>query len=270
MNINISSDREEVLTKNDIKVIDSFLTEEFIKLLRQENVKNILVVGEEIEKYVETFHTNGINAVGFKNSTELNKTIETPSEWVLSFGENIYSQLEDNLISKIHIHNTHGIIFSSKIGEKDSLTEENNKHFFSKIRNLGYVHDIEFESKIRNIANVQLLNNTITVFRKVYNYNQGDYFLCLLYNKPDHLNRFIIELPNIHDIGGYKNNYRNYFNGCTKQDFMIDIGANIGLSACPILSIGNRVVCFEPEPLNIEMLQYIKKYNNYENMYIEN
>jgi len=132
-----------------------------------------------------------------------------------------------------------------------------------KIQKLGYIQDFDVEH------NMKKFNKTVMVFRKVYNYYQGNHFLSLVYNKPEHLNEYIIRLPKAYYISDYKERYRSYFNKCTKQDFMIDIGANIGLSACPILALGNRVVCFEPESLNHEILKNVKQINNYENMYIE-
>lgn len=246
---------------------DSILAKGFVDFFKRETVKKIGVVGRGMGKYICAFQTNDIDTVGFENSNELNKATETPFDWVMSFGEFVSPQSEDSFLANIHTNNTHGIVLSCEI--KDGLMEQSYTEFLSKIRDLGYIHDIEVEKKMRKMTTVSSLKNTIMVFRKVYNYNQNGYFLCLAYNKPVHLDDNIRRLPNTYNIGGYSAHYRSFFNKSTKQDFMIDIGANMGLSACPILAMGNRVVCFEPESLNHEMLQHIKKYNHYENMYIE-
>jgi len=44
---------------------------------------------------------------------------------------------------------------------------------------------------------------------------------------------------------------------------MIDIGANIGLSAFPVASLGHPVICFEPTEVNIELLSVGIACNNF-------
>jgi len=58
--------------------------------------------------------------------------------------------------------------------------------------------------------------------------------------------------------------YRGYFNACNFADYMIDVGVNIGLSAFPVASIDHRVVCFEPVPVNVELLQLGIMKNHFE------
>ena len=253
------------------------LAKGLVNYLKQENARNVTVIGCNMEKYAETFKMNNIHT-DIRYNSDMNKLSQQhdstgklykPVEWVISLGEYVSPQSEDSFLEYIHNNNTYGVILSYIIEGKEDLTDLHRVDVFSKMYDLGYIHDIESEHKLRNISTVACLQHAIMVFRKAYNYKQDNYSLCLMYNKPEHLNTHIMRLPETHNIGDYTRLYRNYFKNCTKDDFMIDIGANMGLSACPILSLGNRVVCFEPEPLNHEMLQYIKKYNNYKHMYIE-
>jgi len=248
---------------------DLSLANGLVDYLRQENARNVTVIGCNMEKYAETFKMNNIHT-DIRYHSVMNKLSQQPVEWVISLGEYVSPQSEDSFLEYIHNNNTYGVILSYIIEGKEDLTDLHSVGVCSKMYDLGYIHDIESEHKLRNMSTVACLKHTIMVFRKAYNYTQDNYSLCLMYNKPEHLNSHIMRLPETHDIGCYTTIYRNYFKNCTKDDFMIDIGANMGLSACPILSLGNRVVCFEPEPLNHEMLQYIKKYNKYNHMYIEN
>lgn len=208
---------------------DSILAEGFVDFFRRENVKNIVVVGPGMGKYIDKFQTNDIHTVVFENSIEWNQ----PTEWAITFLGNVSP--EDSFLANIHTHTTHGIVLSCE--RNDGWTEQ---EFRSKIRDLGYIHDIDVEQNMRNMSTVSSLKNTLMVFRKVYNYNQGGYSLCLVYNKPVHLNDNIRGLPNTYGIADYKERYRRYFHTCTNQDFMIDIGANMGLSACPILAMGEQ------------------------------
>jgi FkbM family methyltransferase len=67
-----------------------------------------------------------------------------------------------------------------------------------------------------------------------------------------------------HAIGDYVDRYRGYLTGAPSDAFAIDVGANIGLSAFPIASLGRRVVAFEPEPDNLEGLRAGVERNGFE------
>jgi FkbM family methyltransferase len=240
--------------------------------------------------YVKTFQQNGIHAMGFDgnpNTPELTSNVckvldlsvpnqfDTPFDWVMSLevGEHLPKQFEDVFVQNLHNNNKYGIVLSWAIkgqGGHGHFNEQNNDYIKSKLYELGYINDVESERALRKNSTFNWFKNTIMVFRKIYYYRQDNYNLCLVHNKPEHLNNHIINLPNIYNIGSYTRDYRKYFENSEKTNFMIDIGANMGLSACPVLSLGYKVVCFEPELLNIEILQRIKEKNNYENMFIEN
>jgi FkbM family methyltransferase len=191
----------------------------------------------------------------------------------LEVGEHLPAHFEDIFIQNLHNNNKYGIVLSWAVkgqGGHGHFNEQNNDYIKSKIGALGYIIDIENENKLRQDSTLHWFKNTIMVFRKKYYYKQDNYNLCLLYNKPEHLNSNIVQLPNTYNIGSYIDDYRKYFNSSEKSKFMIDIGANMGLSACPVLSMGHKVVCFEPELLNIEILKSVKIQNNFDNMFIEN
>ena len=213
-----------------------------VTFFKNENVKSLLHIGDN--NYFEKMKEININ-YSFLNKIDKCQTYNTRMEWVLLF------DIEDNYINYIHNFNRYGIL----------LYFDTSNFNLEKILHLGYIRDAEYEN---------YFNNKFIILRKKYYFSQYHYNLCLLYNKPSNLNNFINNYPKIEFIGSYFNDYRKYFINCNKNDFMIDIGANIGLSSCPILSLGNRVVCFEPEFLNYEILKCVKKYNNYENMFIEN
>jgi len=212
-----------------------------IQILKNENVKNLGVFDKIIKNDILT-NINDINIT----IIDLYQVLESINlfDWIMLL-ENDNERNEDIIINNLY-NNKYGIILNPNM--------KNYEHIKTKLCTVGYI--------------VSSDNNMI--FRKIYNYRIENYSLCLLYNKPEHLNDYIKALPNIYDIGNYRQQYRDYFINSKTNDFMIDIGANIGLSSCPILSLGNRVVCFEPESLNYEILKYIKKYNNYNNMFIEN
>jgi len=271
-------------------VYDNSLGVSLIHFFNTENVKSLVDFGCGMGNYVKTFQTNNINAIGFDgnpNTPELTNNLcrvldlsvptkfDEPFDWVMSLevGEHLPPQFEDIFINNLHNNNKYGIVLSWAIegrGGHGDYNNRNNDYIKSKICELGYINDIESENKLRKDSSLSWFKKTIMVFRKTYYYKQDNYNLCLLYNKPENLNNNIIQLPNTYDIGNYIYDYRKYFNNSEKTKFMIDIGANIGLSACPILSLGYKVVCFEHELLNVEILKNIKKNNNFDNMIIEN
>ena len=266
-------------------VYDSGLGNSLIKFLKIEKIQNIVNLNCGLGKYIQILQQNNITAMGFDsnpNTPQLTNNLcytlnlsvpiqfNKQFDWVLTLETREYShsnsQFENIFINNLHNNNKYGIILSWP----EAQNGQNNYYIKSKICKLGYINDIESENKLREDSTLDIFKNSIMVFRKIYYYNQDNYKLCLLYNKPENLNDNIIYLPNTFKIGNYVYDYRKYFNGAEKTKFMIDVGANIGLSACPILSLGYRVICFEPELLNIEILKCIKEKNNYDNMFIEN
>ena len=265
---------------------DSPLGDSLTNFLKTENVNSVADFGCGMGDYVKTFKSNNINASGFDgnpNTPELTNYLcnvldlsvphrfDTQFDWIMSLevGEHLPQQFEDIFIHNLHNNNKYGIILSWAVkgqGGHGHYNEQNNDYIKSKICELGYINDVESENKLRNDSTLPWFKNTIMIFRKKYYYNQDNYNLCLLYNKPENLNANILQLPTIHNIGSYTNDYRKYFNNIEKTKFMIDIGANIGLSACPVLSLGYKVFCFEPELLNVEILNCVKEKNNYDNM----
>jgi len=271
-------------------VHDSSLASGLTSFFKTENVTSLVDFGCGMGNYVKTFQENNINAIGFDgnpNTPELTnnlckvldlsvpKKFDQPFDWVMSLevGEHLPPRFEDIFIHNLHNNNKYGIVLSwarKGQGGHGHFNEQNNDYIKSKICGLGYINDIECENKLRSDSTLHWFKNTIMVFRKNYYYKQDNYNLCLLYNKPENLNSNITQLPNIHNIGSYTNDYRKYFINSEKTKFMIDIGANIGLSACPVLSLGHTVICFEPELLNVEILKCVKEKNRYDNMFIEN
>jgi len=269
---------------------DSDLGNSLTHLFKYENVKNLVDFGCGLGNYVKTFQQNNINAIGFDGNPNtpiltnnlckvldlsVPKQFDEKFDWVMSIdvGHHLPSQFEDIFIHNLHNNTKYGIVLSWAIEGQNGLHHvncRNNDYIKSKICELGYVNDTESENKLRKDSTLSCFKNTIMVFRKIYYYKQDNYNLCLLYNKPENLNSYIEQLPNISNIGSYTQNYRKYFNNSEKTNFMIDIGGHIGLAACPILSQGYKVVCFEPELLNVEILKYVKEKNHYDNMYIEN
>ena len=265
MSIHSNGDCEGLEARRQHKYDDS-LGVSLTHFFKNENVNSVLGFGCGMGNYVKTFRENNINAVGFDgkpNNLPNVLDVSVPIQFVQQFdwiialeaGEHLPEQSEDIFIQNLHNNNKYGIVLSW------ALNGQNND-IKSKICELGYINDIESENNLRN-------DSTMMVFRKKYYYKQDNYNLCLLYNKPENLNSNITKLPNVFDIGNYIGDYRKYFNS-DKNKFMIDIGANIGLSACPVLSLGHKVVCFEPELLNVEILKNVKNNNHFDNMFIEN
>lgn len=95
-----------------------------------------------------------------------------------------------------------------------------------------------------------------------------DYYLCWYENEPENLKSYIpaARAGKPVRIGDYVQQYRDYFESCDPADYMIDVGANIGLSAFPVASVNHRVVCFEPAPVNVELLQQGITKNEFENI----
>jgi len=249
------------------RVYDSSFGESLVKFFKTENIASLADLGCGKGCYAKKLQEHNINTVGFDgnlNNLSVQKIFDGPFDWAiyLEVSKTLPPQFEDIFIQNLHDSNRFGILLC--------WDGENSDYIKSKICELGYINDIEIENEFRKSSSLDCFKNTIMVFRKIYYYEQYNYNLCLLHNKPEHLNYNIEQLPNIYNIGNYTNDYRKYFNDSKSENFMIDIGANMGLSACPILSLGHKVVCFEPELLNVEILKRIKEKNNYDNMIIEN
>ena len=95
-----------------------------------------------------------------------------------------------------------------------------------------------------------------------------EYKICWHYDQPRNLRKLIplVKENNKVTIGNYCTHYRGFFRQRNSAEFMIDIGANIGLSAFPVASLGHKVVCFEPTPINIEILKHAIQINNFSDL----
>ncbi len=97
---------------------------------------------------------------------------------------------------------------------------------------------------------------------------EPSYKICWYHNQPRNLNKLNARVDQDKKIriGDYCERYRGFFQEQAVDDFMIDIGANIGLSAFPVGSIGHRVICFEPVAVNIELLRAGIKANHFQDL----
>lgn len=227
---------------NDIE-----LEKSLFHFFKNENLKKIYDYGDIMKKYANNFiKTNS----DFINSNYL-------FDWILNLNYNF----ENLNLTKLHSSNKYGIILSGNIINLDLI---------GKIKNLGYICDEEAGYKLSEQSK---LFKKIVVFRKIKLYNHKNKNLIIVYNKPECLNKKI-------DVSSY-DTYQKYFlnelagiynknkKPLNKKSIMIDIGANIGLSSSPILSLGHIVYCFEPEKINLQILKKLKLINNYNNMIIE-
>jgi len=89
------------------------------------------------------------------------------------------------------------------------------------------------------------------------------YFLALIPGHHVHLDALG---GGVHRIGNYVEKYCGYMKGSAPEDFMIDVGANLGLSAFPVASMPRRVVAFEPVAENIEALKLSIARNHFDNV----
>lgn len=69
-----------------------------------------------------------------------------------------------------------------------------------------------------------------------------------------------------HRIGDYVEKYSGYMKGSAPEDYMIDVGANLGLSTFPVASIQRRVVAFEPVADNVEAMKKSIARNRFDNV----
>lgn len=62
----------------------------------------------------------------------------------------------------------------------------------------------------------------------------------------------------------YTLHYQQFFEKASKNDFMIDVGANVGFATLPVADLGYRVIAFEPVPSNIAILTKSLERNNFQ------
>ncbi len=70
----------------------------------------------------------------------------------------------------------------------------------------------------------------------------------------------------VHKIGDYFERYGGYMRGTASSDYMIDVGANIGLAAFPVAAAGRRVVAFEPVAENLAAMRRTMERNDFGNV----
>ncbi|MBT1072717.1 FkbM family methyltransferase [Pelotalea chapellei] len=87
------------------------------------------------------------------------------------------------------------------------------------------------------------------------------YFLALIQGNHAHLDHLG---AGVHRIGDYFEKYSGFMKRSGPNDYMIDVGANIGLSAFPVASLKRRVVAFEPVPGNLEAMKQTVARNGFE------
>ena len=95
-----------------------------------------------------------------------------------------------------------------------------------------------------------------------------EYVVCWYQNEPRNLNIFCeaVKQGSKIKIGDYCERYRGFFSDAEPQDYMIDVGGNIGLAAFPVASLGFKVVSFEPVTKNISLFQKGIDINNFQNL----
>jgi cyclopropane fatty-acyl-phospholipid synthase-like methyltransferase len=165
---------------------DPRLANTLINFFKQENVKSIVDFGCGMGDYVKIFKQHNINAIGFDgnpNTPKLTnnlcevldlsvpKQFDEPFDWVMSLevGEHLPKEFEDIFIHNLHNNNKYGIILSWAVkgqGGKGHFNEQNNDYIKSKVCELGYINDIEYENKMRKSSTLAWFKNTIMVFRK--------------------------------------------------------------------------------------------------------
>lgn len=89
------------------------------------------------------------------------------------------------------------------------------------------------------------------------------YYLALISGRHVHLDHLG---DGAHRIGDYVEKYSGYMKGSAPEDYMIDVGANLGLSAFPVASIPRRVVAFEPVADNVEAMKKTIARNRFDNV----
>jgi FkbM family methyltransferase len=90
-----------------------------------------------------------------------------------------------------------------------------------------------------------------------------NYFLALVPGQHVHLDNLA---GGVHRIGDYFERYSGFMRETAPNDYMIDVGANIGLSAFPVATNRRRVVAFEPVQDNISAMQNSIARNGFQNV----
>lgn len=115
--------------------------------------------------------TNGVcQILDLSKDINLNKKYD----YILSLevGEHIPSEFEETFINNIHKNNTEGVILSWAIEGQVGVGHvncRNNDYIKNIFDNLGYVNDLEIESKLRNDSELPWFKNTIMVFKRIKN-----------------------------------------------------------------------------------------------------
>ena len=112
-------------------------------------------------------------------------------------------------------------------------------------------------------ARIQVIENKVHNVHWVEIAGNPSYFLALIPGCHVHLDHLG---DGAHRIGDYVEKYSGYMKGSAPEDFMIDVGANLGLSAFPVASIPRRVVAFEPVADNVEAMKQSIARNRFDNI----
>lgn len=89
------------------------------------------------------------------------------------------------------------------------------------------------------------------------------YYLALIPGRHVHLDHLG---EGVQRIGDYVEKYSGYMEGSAPEDYMIDVGANLGLSAFPVASMPRRVVAFEPVADNVQAMKKSIARNRFDNV----
>lgn len=126
--------------------------------------------------------------------------------------------------------------------------------------------DFQYKGRVANAPRTTRLDDSKLNTAKVHWVEvAGDpsYFLALIPGHHAHLDSLS---GGTHAIGDYIEKYRSYMKGSEPRDYMIDVGANLGLSAFPVASIGRRVVTFEPVAENVDAMKKTISRNRFGNV----
>lgn len=172
---------------------DQALSEAIIKFLKHNKVVSVYDFGCGHGQYTKNILNSGINCIGYDgnpNTPELTNgtcgvldlskkfELDKKQEYVLCLevGEHIPEQFESTLIDNIHRHNTRGIILSWAVigqGGDGHVNCKNNNYIKNIFENLGYANDLEDEYFLRLNSSLPWFKNTIMVFKKIQENNNG-------------------------------------------------------------------------------------------------
>lgn len=164
---------------------DKGLEEELLNFFIKKN-ESVVDLGCGLGNYVKALKNNNIEVMGYDGNPntkiltnnmcdiiDLSKKFKLDKyyDWVMSLevGEHLPKKYEDIFINNLHNNNKLGIILSwASIGQggEGHVNEQNEDYIKSKFINLGYINDIETETKFRNASKLSWFKNTIMVFRK--------------------------------------------------------------------------------------------------------